>query len=105
MLAPMGAGRPDEVTTSLRIMRIPPIPEVPEPVRETQHRRDRRGRPSRRRSGGASSSAARAGSEMDTSGRMPSEVLVHLHMDPEARAWHVTSTCCAPRRRGCRSAA
>jgi FAD/FMN-containing dehydrogenase len=85
---------PDEVTTSLRIMRIPPIPEVPEPIR---------GRSIVVIDGAVladDDQAARIieplralGPEMDTFGRMPSEVLVHLHMDPEEPGpGHVTST-------------
>lgn len=85
---------PDEVTTSFRIMRIPPIPEVPEFLR---------GRSIVVIDGAVLADDEPAAAiieplralapELDTFGRVPSEVLAHLHMDPEEPApGHVTST-------------
>jgi len=78
---------PDEVTTSFRIMRIPPIPEMPDFVR---------GRTIVVIDGAVMASDERASEilaplralepELDTFGRVPTETLVHLHMDPEEPA-------------------
>lgn len=78
---------PDEVTTSFRIMRIPPVPEMPDFVR---------GRTIVVIDGAVMADDERAADvlaplralepELDTFGRVPTETLVHLHMDPEAPA-------------------
>lgn len=78
---------PDEVTTSFRIMRIPPIPEMPDFVR---------GRTIVVIDGAVMADDERAAEilaplraldpELDTFGRVPTETLVHLHMDPEEPA-------------------
>ncbi|SKB07354.1 FAD-binding oxidoreductase [Aeromicrobium choanae] len=78
---------PDEVTTSFRILRIPPIPEMPDFLR---------GRTIVVIDGAVLADDERAADilaplralepELDTFGRVPSETLVHLHMDPEEPA-------------------
>ncbi|WP_338072820.1 FAD-binding oxidoreductase [Aeromicrobium phoceense] len=78
---------PDEVTTSFRILRIPPIPEMPDFLR---------GRTIVVIDGAVLADDERAAEilaplralepELDTFGRVPSETLVHLHMDPEEPA-------------------
>lgn len=78
---------PDEVTTSFRILRIPPIPEMPDFIR---------GRTIVVIDGAVLADDERAGDilaplrslepELDTFGRVPTETLVHLHMDPEEPA-------------------
>ncbi|WP_313405218.1 FAD-binding oxidoreductase, partial [Aeromicrobium sp.] len=78
---------PDEVTTSFRIMRIPPVPEMPDFVR---------GRTIVVIDGAVMADDERAADvlaplralepELDTFGRVPTETLVHLHMDPEGPA-------------------
>lgn len=78
---------PDDVTTSLRILRIPPIPEMPDFLR---------GRTIVVIDGAVLADDERAADilaplrslqpEIDTFGRVPTETLVHLHMDPEEPA-------------------
>ncbi|GAA3539297.1 oxidoreductase [Aeromicrobium flavum] len=78
---------PDDVTTSLRVLRVPPVPEVPDFVR---------GRTIVVIDGAVLADDERACDilaplralepELDTFGRVPSETLVHLHMDPEEPA-------------------
>jgi FAD/FMN-containing dehydrogenase len=74
----------DDRTTSIgRILRVPPFPEIPEPFRgrpfamvEVIHIGDQR-------SGDEVVKAIRdLGPEIDTYGTIPTEALIHLHMDP-----------------------
>jgi FAD/FMN-containing dehydrogenase len=77
-------GAPDEVTTSIRAMRMPPLPELPDFLR---------GRDVAIIDGAVLSSDERAeqilaglralNPEADTFARVPAKSLVRLHMDPE----------------------
>ncbi len=78
------AQAPDEVTTSLRVMRFPPLPELPPVLR---------GREVVVLDGAVLADDARGAElvagfrwlepEMDTWGRMPAAALSRLHLDPE----------------------
>ncbi len=80
-------GAPDEITTSLRAMRMPPMPELPDFLRGRQVvvidgavlGSDERGAELL-----AGLRALRP--EVDTFGRVPAKSLVRLHMDPEGGA-------------------
>jgi FAD/FMN-containing dehydrogenase len=91
--AAWGPDAPDEVTTSLRAMRVPPMPDVPEPLRGRELvmidgavlGSDERGEQLL-----AGLRALRP--EIDTFGRAPAKSLVRLHMDPEGGAPFVSDT-------------
>jgi FAD/FMN-containing dehydrogenase len=86
-------GAPDEITTSLRALRLPPMPELPDFLRgrrlcvvdgavlDTDER------------GAELLAGLRAlRPEIDTFGRVPASSLVRLHMDPEGGAPAVSDT-------------
>jgi FAD/FMN-containing dehydrogenase len=79
-----GAGAPDEVTTSLRVMRFPPLPELPPFLRGRQVVVVDGAVLAEDEWGAELVAGFRTlAPEMDTWGRMPAAALSRLHMDPE----------------------
>lgn len=78
------SGAPDEVTTSLRVLRLPPLPDIPAPFRgRNLVVIDGAVLASDRRSAEILAPLRDLQPEVDTFARVPVQSLTGLHMDPE----------------------
>ncbi|SEK79596.1 FAD/FMN-containing dehydrogenase [Blastococcus sp. DSM 46786] len=84
---------PDEVTTAFRIMQLPPLPDIPEPFRGRQLVIiDGAVLADDERAAGLLAPLRELAPELDTFGRVPTDTLSRLHMDPEEPTPEVSST-------------